>query len=247
VPACSSGACHRPTYNRYEYTNDPTVNRTVPLEGTYYLTADGTAEMPIAIRAAGDGEVIFDGAGNFNLFNVKAADYTYFEGITFRNTEIAIWAGTQFITGSKGLTVKRSRFEDVGMGVFTNYSGSSNFYIADNYFYGRNDPERGAAAATAVPRPPGRRIALQSSSQLMRNPVGWRIRPGGPNALHASTAPSSDCGAPLGAACLPFAFNGTLAVSPTGGVTIRPRQSSLTTDTHSTVRSGRSARARVGG
>jgi hypothetical protein len=128
-------------YNRYEYTNDPTVNRTVPLEGTYYLTADGTPEMPIVIKAAGDGEVIFDGNGNFNLFNVKAADYTYFEGITFRNTEIAIWAGTQFIAGSKGLTVKHSRFEDVGMGVFTNYSGSSNFYIADNWFYGRNDPD----------------------------------------------------------------------------------------------------------
>ena len=32
-------------YNRYEYTNDPAVNRTVPLDGTYYLTADGTAEQ----------------------------------------------------------------------------------------------------------------------------------------------------------------------------------------------------------
>jgi len=38
-------------YNRYEYTNDPRVNRTVPLDGTYYLTADGTEEMPIAITA----------------------------------------------------------------------------------------------------------------------------------------------------------------------------------------------------
>ena len=27
-------------YNRYEYTNDASVNRTVPLDGTYYLTAD---------------------------------------------------------------------------------------------------------------------------------------------------------------------------------------------------------------
>lgn len=84
------------------------MNRTVPLDGTYYLTADGTADMPIAIKAAGDGEVVFDGDGNFNLFNVKAADFHYFEGITFRNTEIAIWAGTQFIGGSKGLTVKGS-------------------------------------------------------------------------------------------------------------------------------------------
>ena len=46
------------------------------------------------------------------------------------------------IAGAKGLTVKHSRFEDVGVGVFTNYSGSSNFYVADNRFHGRNDPER---------------------------------------------------------------------------------------------------------
>jgi peptidase M28-like protein len=127
-------------YNRYEYTNNPAVNRTVPLDGTYYLTADGTAERPIVIKAAGDGAAVFDGDGNFALFDVKAADYTYFEGLTFRNTDIAIWAGTQFIAGSKGLTVKRSRFEDVGAGVFTNFSGSSNFYIADNWFFGRDDP-----------------------------------------------------------------------------------------------------------
>ena len=36
--------------------------------------------------------------------------------------------------------MKHCRFEDIGMGVFTNYSGSNNFYIADNYFIGRNDP-----------------------------------------------------------------------------------------------------------
>jgi hypothetical protein len=127
-------------YNRYEYTNDAAVNRTTPLDGTYYLTADGTAERPIAIVAAGDGDVIFDGNGAYALFDVRAADYTYFEGITFRNAEVAILAGTQFIAGSKGLTVKRSRFERVGAGVFTNFAGSSNFYIADSVFLGRNDP-----------------------------------------------------------------------------------------------------------
>ena len=76
-------------YNRLEYTNDPSVNRTVPLDGTYYLTADGTAETPIVIKGAGDGEAIFDGNGNFALFDVRAADYTYFEGLTFRNSDIA--------------------------------------------------------------------------------------------------------------------------------------------------------------
>src|SRR6476619_6149278 len=119
--------------------NDHSVNATTPFEGTYYLTARGTPEKPIAIKAAGDGDVIFDGNGNFNLFNVKAADYNYFEGVTIRNTEIGIWAGTQFIAGSKGLTVKRCRFENVNLGIFTNYSGSSDFYIADSFFFGRDD------------------------------------------------------------------------------------------------------------
>jgi len=134
---------HAGTYAyHYEfYGNQTTVNATTTFEGTYYLTGKGTAEKPIVIKAAGDGEVVIDGRDNFNLFNVKAADYNYFEGITFRNTKIAIWAGTQFIAGSKGLTVKRCRFEDVGMGVFTNYSGSSDFYIADSVFIGRNDPK----------------------------------------------------------------------------------------------------------
>ncbi len=82
--------------------------------------------------------MIFDGNGAFNLFNVKGGDYHYFEGLTFRNTEIAIWAGTQRIIGAKGLTVKKSRFENIGMGVYTNHARSSNFYIADNWFIGRN-------------------------------------------------------------------------------------------------------------
>ena len=57
------------------------------------------SEIGIVIKAAGDGEVIFDGDGNSALFNVMAADYTYFEGITFHNTEFAIWAGQQSIAG----------------------------------------------------------------------------------------------------------------------------------------------------
>lgn len=129
-------------YHPEFYGPDRTVNVTSPLEGTYYLSASGTAERPIAIKAAGDGEVVLDGRGNFTLFNVQAAHYTYFEGITFRNTSIAVSAGRQFIAGSKGLTVKRCRFEDVAIGVFSNYSGSADFYIADSTFLGRDDPNR---------------------------------------------------------------------------------------------------------
>ena len=61
---------------------------------------------------------------NFVLFDVKAVDNTYSEGITFRNAEIGDrgrYAAS--IAGSKGLTVKNSRFENVGAGIFTNYAG----------------------------------------------------------------------------------------------------------------------------
>jgi len=112
-----------------------------PFQGTYYLTAKGTPQKPIAIKAAGDGEVIFDGNDNFNLFNVMAGDYHYFEGITVRNTYVAFLAGNKNIAGSSGLTVKGCRFENIDKGIHTDWSGSKNFYIADNVFIGRHDPD----------------------------------------------------------------------------------------------------------
>ena len=61
--------------------------------------ATARPDKPIVIKAAGDGDVIFDGRGNFNLFNVQKANYNYFEGIAFRNTAIAIQAGLEMIAG----------------------------------------------------------------------------------------------------------------------------------------------------
>ena len=48
----------------------------------------GTPEKPITIKAAGDGEVIFDGAGNHRLFDVMASSYHIFDGLTIRNTDV---------------------------------------------------------------------------------------------------------------------------------------------------------------
>ena len=90
-------------------------------DGAYLLTARGTPERPIVIRAAGDGEVIFDGDGAFRLFDVMGADYNIFEGLTIRNTEVAFWAGVKDVAGAKGLTVRNCRIENVGVGVTTQY------------------------------------------------------------------------------------------------------------------------------
>ena len=110
-----------------------------PFDGTYYLTASGTAAKPIVIRAADDGEVVFDGDGNHVLFNLMAASYTLFEGITVRNTDVAFLLGQKDIAGSSGFGLARSRLVDVGRGVQDEWAGSKDVYIADNVFVGRHD------------------------------------------------------------------------------------------------------------
>lgn len=110
-----------------------------PFDGLMSLTLKGTPEKPITIKAAGDGEVVIDGDNNHRLFDVMASRYHIFEGLTFRNTDIAIYAGQKEVAGAVGLTVKNCRFENVGAAVWTEYAGSSDFYIADNLILGRDD------------------------------------------------------------------------------------------------------------
>lgn len=123
--------------DRFNYVDPLSLN----FHGTYVLTQKGTADKPITIKAAGDGEVIFDGAGAYRLFDVMAADYHYFEGLTIRNTDIAFYAGLKGVMGSSGLTVKNCNIEDVGAAVMTHSADSRNFYIADNVITGRHDPD----------------------------------------------------------------------------------------------------------
>jgi hypothetical protein len=113
-----------------------------PFDGTYYLTQSGTPEKPIVIRAAGDGEVVFDGDGNHVLFNLMAANYTMFDGITVRNTDVAFLLGIKNIAGASGFILVRSHVENVGRGVQDDWAGSKDFYIADNRFVGRHDPSK---------------------------------------------------------------------------------------------------------
>ena len=111
-----------------------------PFDGTYYLRASGTPDKPIVIKGAGDGEAIIDGAGAAVLFDVMAANYNYFEGLTIRNADVAFLTGRKEELGSSGLTVKHCKIEDVGRGIWGDWSGSKDFYIADNVFVGRHNP-----------------------------------------------------------------------------------------------------------
>ena len=71
-----------------------------PFDGTMSLTLKATPEKPITIKSAGDGEVIFDGAGNHRLFDVMASKYHIFDGLTIRNTDVAIFAGQKEVLGA---------------------------------------------------------------------------------------------------------------------------------------------------
>jgi hypothetical protein len=139
---------HRGLYvsDRHHYMNRAPAPGYLALgtvfDGTYYLQQSGTAEKPIVIKAAGDGEVIFDGDGAENLFNLMSANYNYFEGITVRNTNVAFLLGIKGIAGASGFTLKHSRIENVGRAIQDDWSGSKDFYIADNVFIGRHDPDR---------------------------------------------------------------------------------------------------------
>ncbi len=140
-----------------------------PFDGSMSLTLKGTAEKPITLKAAGDGEVIFDGDGCHRLFDVMASRHHLFEGLTFRNTDVAIFAGQKEVLGAVGLTVKNCRFENIGFGVWTEYAGSSDFYIADNLFIGRDDRFRlvGWGGRARSPGSPSWQEPLYKSHRLV--------------------------------------------------------------------------------
>jgi hypothetical protein len=139
---------HAGTYvsDRFHYMNGAARPGYLALgtvfDGTYYLTANGTPDKPIVIKAAGDGDAIFDGDGAQNLFNLMAANYNYFEGLTIRNTNVAFMLGIKGIAGSSGFTLKHSKIYNVGRAIQDDWSQSKNYYIADNTFIGRHDPDK---------------------------------------------------------------------------------------------------------
>ncbi len=139
-----------------------------PFDGSMSLTLKGTPDKPITIKSAGDGEVVIDGDGNHRLFDVMASRYHIFDGITFRNTDVAIFAGQKEVTGAVGLAVKNCRFEHVGFGIWTECAGSSDFYIADNLFLGREDRFRlvGWGGVPRQPNGPSWTVPLYGSHRL---------------------------------------------------------------------------------
>ncbi len=105
--------------------------------GTWRFRLKGTAEKPIVFKAAGDGDVIFDGQDHYASFDVVEAAHLWFDGLQFRKSEAAILAGYQPFRSTTGLIVTNCRMEEVRNGIYDDEARDSrSYYIADNYFKG---------------------------------------------------------------------------------------------------------------
>lgn len=103
--------------------------------GSHTLSKTATADRPIVIRAAGDGEVIFDGNGATTILQMSNAAHNHVEGITFRNATQGINARNN-PNGTEGLVIRRNTFTDIAYPVYAPAVPNRDFYIADNTFHG---------------------------------------------------------------------------------------------------------------
>lgn len=99
----------------------------------YVLDRQATAERPLVIRGAGDGEAVLDGTGALRLIDCEGSAHLHLEGLTLRGADHLVYAGRE--GGSTGLVVRRCRLEG-SYGVFALHPECRDFYVADNVFLG---------------------------------------------------------------------------------------------------------------
>ncbi len=86
------------------------------------LDFSGTNDKPYVIKAAGDGEVLFDGDGCFNLFDLRGTKNLWIDGITVANTDVAFYTERKDLPGSaaENLAITNCRIMDVNVPVWVN-------------------------------------------------------------------------------------------------------------------------------
>ena len=103
---------------------------------TIVLNLKGTPDRPITIH--GEGRPVFNGVGNYKIFDVQGSEHLVIEGLHFKNASFAVYKGQQTVQRPVvGLTVRRCRFEDIGCGVYGISGANRDFLISDNVFIGR--------------------------------------------------------------------------------------------------------------
>jgi hypothetical protein len=108
-------------------------------KGPFDLKKSGTAKKPIVIRGPPNGEAVLKGqgvSGKSRIVTLNGTHHVYFERLTFRNAQMAIYAAKP--GGSQGLVVRGCRIHNVVYGINTGCENSANWYISDNEIVGIN-------------------------------------------------------------------------------------------------------------
>jgi hypothetical protein len=124
------------------YKGNPTDYREINalhFTGSYNLAPrSGAAGKPMLVKAAGDGEVIIDGAGAHVLFDCVGAKHVHFEGLTIRNCGIAFQLSDKpHREPSEHITIKNCTIKDIRVVAYGGHPGNRRVYIGDNRFQGR--------------------------------------------------------------------------------------------------------------
>lgn len=108
-------------------------------KGPFDMRKSGTAEKPIVFRGPADGEAVLEGegvGGSSRIVTLNGTNHLYFERLTFRKAQMAIYAAKP--GGAEGLVVRGCRIHDVVYGINTGCPNSKDWYIADNEIVGIN-------------------------------------------------------------------------------------------------------------
>ena len=70
---------------------------------TIVLNLKGTPDRPITIR--GEGRPVFDGVGNYKIFDVQGSEHLVIEGLHFKNASFAVYKGEQTVRRPAGIGV----------------------------------------------------------------------------------------------------------------------------------------------
>jgi hypothetical protein len=89
-----------------------------PKWGIWWFRRGGEPGRPVLFTPAGDGDVIFDGSGNYAIFQVAATRHLWIDGLTFRNAHCGLFAGQSGLGAAEGLTVTNCTFQNTDMPLY---------------------------------------------------------------------------------------------------------------------------------
>lgn len=89
-----------------------------PKWGVWWFRDGGEPGRPVVFKAAGDGEVVFDGDGNYAIFELAATEHLWIDGLTFRNALCGFVAGHDGWDAAEDLAITNCTFADIAMPVY---------------------------------------------------------------------------------------------------------------------------------